>query len=91
MSEKFQIKIKDKFLSDVLDPFDIDAISLATKREKFTKDDMIVKEIEKGKTLCMVEDSVVHVLKKECRGMPKVSLGVGSFFGEKASFSDNVE
>ena len=77
-------------MGDLLDPFDIDAIALATKRENFRKDDIIVKESERGEILYMIENGVVNVFKKGSGETPIVTLSEGSFFGEKALFDDHV-
>ena len=63
---------------------------MATKREVFRENDVIVKEIERGEILYMIEDGTVNVFKNGSGETPISTLTTGSFFGEKALFSDDV-
>ena len=85
-----KVKIGEKILGDVLAASDIDAMALATQKDKFRKGDVIVREGERGDIFYLIESGSVDVFKKETGDKPIATLQSGQFFGEKALLTEDV-
>ncbi len=57
------VQIGYKFLRDVLDPSQIDAMAFALQRDSVSKGDVIVREGEKGDVFYLIESGTVNVFK----------------------------
>lgn len=84
------VKIGDKILGDVLNTSDIDAMSLALQKDTFKKNDVIVREGERGDIFYLIESGSVDVFKKESGDKPVTTLTTGQFFGERALLNEDV-
>ena len=74
-------------MGDVLPKSDLEIMALAVNSQSFLKGDVIVREGEKGDVFYVITKGSVTVSKKE---KTIVSLGVNSFFGEKALLSSDT-
>ena len=85
-----QVKIKDKFLSDVLSESEIDTLALATLNESYAAGQSIIREGEPGDIFYMIDSGSVDVFIKAKGDAPVVTLTSGQFFGELALLSNDV-
>lgn len=85
-----QVKIKDKFLSDVLSESEINTLALATLNELYEAGHTIVREGEPGDIFYMIDSGSVDVFIKAKGDAPVVTLTSGQFFGELALLSNDV-
>jgi CRP-like cAMP-binding protein len=85
-----QVKIKDKFLSDVLSESEINTLALATLNESYEAGHIIVREGEPGDIFYMIDSGSVDVFIKAKGDAPVVTLTSGQFFGELALLSNDV-
>ncbi|KAL7540936.1 hypothetical protein ACHAXR_010487 [Thalassiosira sp. AJA248-18] len=85
-----KVKIKDKFLSDVLSESEINTLALATLNESYEAGHIIVREGEPGDIFYMIDSGSVDVLIKAKGDAPVVTLTSGQFFGELALLSNDV-
>ena len=85
-----KVKIGDTVLGDVLRSSDIDAMALATQSDSFAKDDVIIRQGEKGDAFYIIESGTVDVFVAEQGIEPVARLTSGQFFGEKALMSEDV-
>ena len=60
-----KVKIGDTVLGDVLRSSDIDAMALATQSDSFAKDDVIIRQGEKGDAFYIIESGTVDVFVAE--------------------------
>jgi len=84
------VQIGEKYLRDVLNPSQIDAMAFALQRDSFSKGDVIVREGEKGDVFYLIESGLVNVFKAEMGDEPIATLHSGKFFGERALLSEDV-
>lgn len=84
------MKIKDKFLSDVLSESEINTLALATLNESYEAGHTIVREGEPGDIFYMIDSGSVDVFIKGKGDAPVVTLTSGQFFGELALLSNDV-
>jgi len=84
------VQIGDKFLRDVLDPSQIDAMAFALQRDSFRKGDVIVREGEKGDVFYLIESGSVDVFIAKTGNDPVATLRTGQCFGERALLSEDV-
>ena len=86
-----KVKIGDNVLGDVLRSSDIDAMALATQSDEFSKEDVIIRQGERGDAFYIIESGTVDVFTTEQGSEePVASLTSGQFFGEKALMSEDV-
>ena len=85
-----KVKIKDKFLSDVLSESELNTLALATINESYEASHTIVREGDPGDIFYMIESGSVDVYKKEKGDFPVATLTSGHFFGELALLSTLV-
>jgi len=85
-----KVKIKDKFLSDVLSESELNTLALATINESYEAGHTIVREGDPGDVFYMIESGSVDVYKKEKGDFPVATLTSGHFFGELALLSTLV-
>ena len=85
-----KVKIKDKFLSDVLSESELNTLALATINESYEAGHTIVREGDPGDIFYMIESGSVDVYKKEKGDFPVATLTSGHFFGELALLSTLV-
>ena len=85
-----KVKIGDAVLGDVLRSSDIDAMALATQSDSFAKDDVIIRQGERGDAFYIIESGTVDVFVAEQGNEPVARLTSGQFFGEKALISEDV-
>lgn len=85
-----KVKIGDNVLGDVLRSSEIDAMALATQSDAFAKDDVIIRQGEKGDAFYIIESGTVDVFIAEQGNEPVARLTSGQFFGEKALLSEDV-
>lgn len=81
------VKIGNNLLRDVMDLSQVEAMAMATQSQKFEAGSTIVKEGENGDTFYIITKGKVDVFKKSAGSKKIISLGVNSFFGEKALLS----
>ena len=81
------VKIGEKVMGGVLTPSDLESMALAVKRQSFSKGSVIVRQGEKGDVFYMITKGSVDVLRSNSH---VASLGVNSFFGEKALLSSDT-
>ena len=82
-----KVKIKDKFLSDVLSETEINTLALATLNESYEAGHVIIREGEPGDIFYMIESGSVDILVKSKGEIPVATLTRGQFFGELALLS----
>ncbi len=85
-----KVKIGDNVLGDVLRSSDLDAMALATQSDSFAKDDVIIRQGERGDAFYIIESGTVDVFIAEQGNEPVARLTSGQFFGEKALMSEDV-
>jgi len=85
-----KVKIGENVLGDVLRSSDIDAMALATQSDSFSKDDVIIRQGERGDAFYIIESGTVDVFIAEQGADPVARLTSGHFFGEKALMSEDV-
>jgi len=85
-----KVKIGENVLGDVLRSSDIDAMALATQSDSFAKDDVIIRQGERGDAFYIIESGTVDVFIAEQGADPVARLTSGHFFGEKALMSEDV-
>lgn len=85
-----KVKIKDKFLSDVLSESEINTLALATLNKSYEAGHIIVREGEPGDIFYMIDSGSVDVFIKAKGDAPVVTLTSGQFFGELALLSNDV-
>lgn len=81
------VKLGEKVMGDVLSKGDLESMALAVKTQSFAKGDVIIREGEKGDVFYVVTKGSVAVSQK---GKVVATLGVSSFFGEKALLSSDT-
>lgn len=81
------VKLGEKVMGDVLSKGDLESMALAVKTQSFAKGDVIIREGEKGDVFYVVTKGSVAVSQK---GKVVATLGVNSFFGEKALLSSDT-
>lgn len=84
LSQLKTVKIGKKMMGDIMNPEQLDAMAMATQYQKFDADSVIVKEGEKGNTFYIITKGEVDIYKKSAGSGKIATLGVSSFFGEKA-------
>jgi len=84
-----KVKIKDKFLSDVLSESEMNTLALATLNESYEAGRSIVREGEPGDIFYMIDSGSVDVYIKAKGDAPVATLGSGAFFGELALLSND--
>lgn len=84
-----QVKIKDKFLSDVLTESELNTLALATLNESYPAGHTIVQEGEPGDIFYMIDSGDVDVFIEAKGSAPVVTLKSGQFFGELALLSND--
>lgn len=90
VTELGHVKVNDKTFSEVLGKDDIESMALATQTVSFESGQAIVREGEKGDTFYVITEGDVDVFKKAAGKDKIATLGVHSFFGEKALLEDDV-
>ncbi|KAL7491338.1 hypothetical protein ACHAWT_001927, partial [Skeletonema menzelii] len=85
-----KVKLGDNVLGDVLRPSDLYAMALATQSDSFAKDDVIIRQGEKGDSFYIIESGTIDVFITEQGKEPVARLTSGHFFGEKALISEDV-
>jgi len=84
------VKIGKKLLCQVMDLSQLESMAMATEYQIFEAGSMIVKEGEKGNTFYVITKGEVDVYKKSVGSDKIATLGVNSFFGEKALLSSDT-
>lgn len=85
-----KVKLGDNVLGDVLRPSDLYAMALATQSDSFAKDDVIIRQGERGDSFYIIESGTIDVFITEQGKEPVARLTSGHFFGEKALISEDV-
>jgi cGMP-dependent protein kinase len=85
-----KVKIKDKFLGDVLSESEISTLALATLNESYEAGHTIVREGDPGDIFYMIDTGSVDVYMKAKGEFPIATLSSGQFFGELALLSTLV-
>jgi len=78
------VRIGKKVLGEVMDLSQLESMAMATQYQKFHAGATIVHEGENGNTFYMITKGEVDVYKHSAGPKPIASLGLNSFFGEKA-------
>mmetsp|Transcript_15562 Transcript_15562/g.33527 ORF Transcript_15562/g.33527 Transcript_15562/m.33527 type:complete len:757 (+) Transcript_15562:50-2320(+) len=81
------VKIGKHMMSEIMDLSQLESMAMAAQYQKFEAGAIIVKEGEIGNTFYMITKGEVDVYKKSHGNNKIASLGVSSFFGEKALLS----
>jgi len=81
------VKIGEKVMGDVLTPSDLESMALAVKSQSFCKGSVIIRQGEEGDVFYVITKGSVDVSKNNSH---VASLGVNSFFGEKALLSSDT-
>ncbi|KAL7534341.1 hypothetical protein ACHAWF_011295 [Thalassiosira exigua] len=81
------IKIGEKEMGDILSTSELDSMALAVKNQSFAKEDVIIREGEKGDVFYVITKGSV-VISKE--GKQVGVAGVNNFIGKKALLSSDV-
>jgi len=84
------LRFGDKILGEVMKASEIDAMVLATQSRLYKKDDVLIREGERGDMLYIIESGTVEVFKKSNGDKPIATMKTGQFFGEKALLSEDV-
>ena len=84
------VKIKDKFLSDVLSESEINTLALATLNESYDAGHTIIREGEPGDIFYMIDSGDVDVYINAKGDVPVVTLKSGQMFGELALLSNDL-
>lgn len=90
MRQLESVKIGRDVLGHVMDLSQLESMAMATRCEKFEAGTTIIKEGEIGNTFYIITKGEVDVYKKAAGNAKIVSLGVNSFFGEKALLSSDT-
>jgi serine/threonine protein kinase/CRP-like cAMP-binding protein len=85
-----KVKIKDKFLGDVLSESEINTLALATLNESYEAGHTIVREGDPGDIFYMIDSGSVDVYVNAKGEFPIATLSSGQFFGELALLSTLV-
>lgn len=85
-----KVKIGENVLGDVLKSSDLYAMALATQSDTFAKDDVIIRQGERGDAFYIIESGTVDVFIAEQGIEPVARLTSRQFFGEKALLSEDV-
>lgn len=81
------VKVGEKIMGDVLSARDLESMALAVKSQSFAKGDVIIREGEEGDVFYVITKGSVVVSKQH---QTLATLGVNSFFGEKALLSSET-
>ena len=84
-----KVKIGENVLGDVLKSSDLYAMALATQSDTFAKDDVIIRQGERGDAFYIIESGTVDVCIAEQGNEPVARLTSRKFFGEKALLSED--
>mmetsp|Transcript_37602 Transcript_37602/g.80214 ORF Transcript_37602/g.80214 Transcript_37602/m.80214 type:complete len:678 (+) Transcript_37602:178-2211(+) len=87
LSSLANVKIGQKRMGEVLSAGDLESMALAVKTQSFSAGEAIVREGEKGDVFYVITKGTVIVSKQRKK---LASLGVNSFFGEKALLSSDT-
>lgn len=84
------MKIRDKFLNDVLSETELNTLALATLNESYDAGHIIIREGEPGDIFYMIDSGSVDIIIAAKGSVPVATLTSGQFFGELALLSNDV-
>ncbi|EED96498.1 predicted protein [Thalassiosira pseudonana CCMP1335] len=90
LTELRRVKVGDKLLGDIMSSSQVENMALATQSQSFNKGHVIIREGEKGDVFYVITKGSVDVFKKSAGSEKLATLGVHSFFGEKALLSSDT-